>query len=156
MFESLENTSLAIWVGESIWGYPFMLGMHVVGLAVVAGIFMMLNFRIFGLGKGISFVAFLSLYRLAWVGLAVNALSGAALFSSQASIFVENVPFLIKITCIAVGVTIAFLIRRELAKNAASWDSGEAGAPGVVRLLAAVSVCCWLVAISAGRLIAYL
>ena len=35
MFEWLENTSVAIWVGESLWAYPFMLSLHVIGLAIV-------------------------------------------------------------------------------------------------------------------------
>ena len=38
MFEWLENTSVALWVGESLWAYPFMLSLHVIGLAIVVGI----------------------------------------------------------------------------------------------------------------------
>ena len=156
MFESLENTSLAIWVGESIWGYPFMLGMHIVGLAIVVGIFMMLNLRILGFNQGVSYAAFLSLYRLAWAGLLVNVLSGAALFSSQATIFIDSTPFLVKISCIALGVLLALLLRREIKTHGAAWDAGTAAVRGSVRMLAALSAICWLAAISAGRLIAYL
>lgn len=156
MFESLENTSLAIFVGESLWGYPVMLGMHVVGLAIVVGIFFMLDFRILGLNKGVSYAAFLGLFRLAWVGLLVNALSGFALFSSQATTFIENVPFLVKISCIAIGVVIAILIRNELKHTALASDAGEVLTSGRVRLLAILSIICWVVAICAGRLIAYL
>ena len=75
MFEALENTAAAIWVGESLWGYPILLGMHVVGLAIVAGIFLMLDLRILGFNKGVSYESFLSLFRIAWIGLAINGLS---------------------------------------------------------------------------------
>jgi hypothetical protein len=156
MFEWLENTSLAVWVGESIWGYPVMLGTHAVGLAIVVGIFLMLDLRILSLNQGVSFTAFQRLFSLAWVGLLINALSGAALFSSQAATFVESAPFLIKIGCIVLGVILALLIRRELKKNAADWDARQAEASGLVRPIAALSIICWLAAICAGRLIAYL
>ena len=156
MFEALESTALAIWVGESLWGYPFMLGMHIVGLAIVVGLFFMLDLRILGVVRGISYDAFLKLYRLAWIGLAINALSGFALFSSQATIFIESTPFLTKIACIVIGVAIAILIRRELTPRGEQTGSQNDNASGALRLYAVISLVCWLVAICAGRLIAYL
>ncbi len=156
MFEALENTAVAIWVGESLWGYPLLLGMHVVGLAVVAGIFLMLNLRILGFIKGVSYESFLSLFRLAWIGLAINALSGTALFSSQAATFISSVPFLLKIGSIVVGVICALVIRGKLRESATSWDESGSAASGSIRLYAVASLLCWIGAIGAGRLIAYL
>ena len=156
MFEALENTTAAIWVGESLWGYPLLLGMHVVGLAIVAGIFLMLDLRILGFSKGVSYASFPGLFRLAWFGLAINAISGTALFSSQATVFVENIPFLLKIGSITVGVICAVMIRSNLLKNATDWDASGGVTTGSTRLLAVVSLLCWTGAIAAGRLIAYL
>lgn len=156
MFEALENSTAAIWVGESLWGYPLLLGLHVVGLAIVAGIFLMLNLRILGFNKGVSYESFLSLFRLAWIGLAVNAISGTALFSSQATTFISSTPFLLKIGLITVGVICAVLIRRQLRSSAASWDASAGAISGSTRLLAILSILCWIGAIGAGRLIAYL
>jgi hypothetical protein len=156
MFESLENTSLAIWVGESIWGYPLMLGLHVIGLSIVVGIFMMLNLRVLGFNRGVSFDAFISLYRLAWTGLLVNALSGFALFSSQATIFIDSTPFLIKLSCIVIGVLLAVLLHREIVSRTPRPDAENAMSQGLARPIAALSILCWLGAICAGRLIAYL
>ncbi len=156
MFEALENSTAAIWVGESLWGYPLMLGLHVVGLAIVAGIFIMLDLRILGLNKGVAYESFLSLFPLAWIGLAINAMSGTALFSSQATTFISNTPFLFKIGSITVGIICAVLIRGRLRLSAASWDAPGAGASGATRLMAVVSLFSWIGAIAAGRLIAYL
>jgi hypothetical protein len=156
MFDALENSTAAIWVGESLWGYPLLLGLHVVGLAIVAGIFLMLNLRILGFNKGVSYESFLSLFRLAWVGLAVNAISGSALFSSQATTFISSTPFLLKIGLITVGVICAVLIRRQLRASGASWDASVDAMSGSTRLLAILSILCWIGAIGAGRLIAYL
>ena len=97
IFELLEESALALWVGESLWGYPIMLSLHAVGLSIVVGIFTMLNLRILGLLKDIELSTFKSLYQLSWVGLVINTTSGFSLFSSQATYFVTSKPFLIKI-----------------------------------------------------------
>ena len=156
MFEWLETTPLALWVGESLWGYPIMLGMHAIGLAIVVGIFVMLAIRLLGIVRGVSYLAFLGLYRLAWIGLLVNALSGTALFSSQATTFVESTPFLTKISCVVIGVIVGIMLQKSLRLHAAAWDTGDAEVDSRAKLLAAVSLLCWLGAIFAGRLIAYL
>ena len=64
MLEWLEYSSISIWVGESIWGYPIMLGLHVIGLATVVGIFTMLNFRILGLFESLELSSFIEFFNL--------------------------------------------------------------------------------------------
>ena len=156
VFEWLESTALAIWVGESLWGYPIMLGMHAIGLAIVVGIFVMLDLRVLRVVRGVSFTAFQSLFRLAWIGLLFNALSGSALFSSQATTFVESAPFLIKISAVITGVIFGILIQRRLRLRAADWDAADTNIESSATVLAALSLVCWIGAIFAGRLIAYL
>ena len=156
MFEWLENTSVAIWVGESLWGYPIVLGMHAIGLAIVVGIFVMLDLRILRVVRGVSFNAFFSLYRLAWIGLIINTISGSALFTSQATTFVESAPFLIKISFVIAGVIFGIIIQRRLKVRAADWDNADTNIESSAAALAALSLVCWIGAIFAGRLIAYL
>lgn len=155
LFEWLERTALADWVAASLWGYPLMLSLHVMGLAVVVGVSWMQSFRLLGLLGDVQFRALASLSRLARVGLLVNVLSGLALFSSQATIFIESVPFLTKISAIAVGVVVGLPLQNTLKRNALAWD--ESAAPGAgIRVAAILSFLCWAAAIVAGRLIAYL
>ena len=156
LFEWLEATALAIWVGESLWGYPIMLGSHAIGLAIVVGIFVILDLRILRVIRGVSFNAFLSLFRLAWIGLIVNAISGGALFTSQATTFVESAPFLIKISAVISGVFVGIFIQRRLKLRAADWDNADTNIETSATALAALSLVCWIGAIFAGRLIAYL
>ena len=156
MLEWLETTALAIWVGESLWGYPIMLSAHAVGLAVVVGIFVMLDLRMLGVVRGISFRAFLSLYRLAWIGFIVNTLSGTALFIQQATTFMDSTPFLIKISGVIAGVIVGVLIQGRLTARLTEWDADDANVESSAKGLAGVSLLCWLGAIVAGRLIAYI
>ncbi len=155
MFEWLENTPVALWVGESLWGYPFMLGLHVVGLAVVVGIFVMRDLRLIGFFEGISYASLASLQKLAWTGFLINAISGVFLFTSQATTFISSTPFLLKISMIFLAAICAAIIQNRIRDDAVSWDSSGA-AVGSVNALAMVSIALWAGAIISGRLIAYL
>jgi hypothetical protein len=119
MFEWLENTSVALWVGESLWAYPFMLSLHVVGLAIVVGILSMVDFKLLGGFKGIRVGSFLPLLKFAWIGFLINAVSGLFLFSSQASYFVTSTTFLTKLACIFVGAILTKVMQGQLVKAAA-------------------------------------
>jgi hypothetical protein len=156
MLEWLEYSSISIWVGESIWGYPIMLGLHVIGLATVVGIFTMLNFRILGLFESLEISSFIEFFKLAWIGLLINAASGFALFSSQATFYVTNIPFLVKISSILMGSIIGVKIHCRLRKSAKIWDQGKNKLKIQDKILAGFSLFVWLGAIFGGRLIAYI
>tara|TARA_B100001059_G_scaffold217701_1_gene237221 strand:- start:3671 stop:4144 length:474 start_codon:yes stop_codon:yes gene_type:complete len=155
MFEWLEYSILSVWVGESLWGYPIMLSFHVVGLAIVVGIFTILNFRLLGFFGTVEYSGFLDLYKIAWVGLLVNVSSGFALFSSQATFFITSIPFITKISAIVLGSIIAYFIQIELRSNANGWDHNEEQPARKHVYLASFSLLLWLTAIFGGRLIAY-
>lgn len=154
-FEWLEQSDLAIWVAESLWGYPIMISLHAMGLGVVVGTLIMVDLRVFGLFSGIPYSALRSLMRLAWAGFVVNLASGSALFTAQATVFIDNVPFLIKIPSIFLAVILAGMMQNQLQKNAASWDR-DGAVNSTTKALAAGSIVLWLTAIVAGRLVAYL
>ena len=155
MFAWLETTPVADWVALSLWAYPSLLSFHIVGLAIVVGIFIMRDLRLAGVIGGIEPAVFLRLGLLAWIGFAVNLISGLLLFSSQATIFVSNIPFLFKISCIIAGMVLAGLIQSRMRRQIQV--SGETSTQGdeSLKVLAIISIIVWLAAISAGRLIAY-
>jgi len=60
----LEESSLGIFIRESLWGYPIVLSSHAVGMATVMGVVVALNFRALGYARDISILpltSFLSL-----------------------------------------------------------------------------------------------
>ncbi len=152
MFEWLENTSVALWVGESLWAYPFMLSLHVVGLAIVVGILSMVDFKLLGGFKGIRVGSFLPLLKFAWIGFLINAVSGVFLFTSQASHFATSTTFLIKLACIFIGAILTKVMQGKLVAAEAAGNADDVSMQG----LAVVSLLLWLVAITAGRLTAYI
>ena len=155
MFEWMEYTRLATWVAESLWGYPIMISLHAIGLGVAVGILVMADLRILGSIDGIPFVTMRRLMNIAWLGFVVNLLSGSALFTAQASTFVESTPFLIKIPAIISALIIAAIMQKQLRSNANDWDAGTTVSV-TAKTLALASIALWLTAIIAGRLVAYL
>lgn len=155
MFAWLEGTQVAMWVGLSLWAYPMLLSVHIIGLATVVGIFSIRDMRLLGLFRQLNPAAFLPLSKLAWVGFILNAISGVLLFTSQAVTFASNIPFLVKISCIIAGMLLAGVIQSRLRGELA-----EAGSLTVIsrttRIIAGVSLTLWTLAIITGRLIAYL
>tara|TARA_B100000212_G_C27276702_1_gene491278 strand:+ start:63 stop:533 length:471 start_codon:yes stop_codon:yes gene_type:complete len=155
MLEWLEYTSLSIWVAESIWGYPIMLSLHILGLAVVVGIFTVYNFRLLGFFNSLEFEPFLDFFRLAWLGLLVNFVSGFTLFSSQATFYVTNVPFLVKIFSIISGSLLALKIQLRLRSMVKARENRITKPNWEDRFYAMISLIIWTSAIFSGRLIAY-
>ncbi len=155
MFAQLETSAIANWVALSLWAYPSLLSLHIIGLAIVVGIFTMRDLRLLGLGLGPPAEAYARLGRLAVMGFALNAVSGFLLFTSQATVFVGSTPFLTKLLLIAVAMTISLRVQSRL-RVASTGEGAELPNPDQLKGLAIGSLACWLGAITAGRLIAYL
>lgn len=157
MFEWLESTPVALWVGVSSWAYSFLLSLHIVGLATVVGIFSVRDMRVVGMFSGLNPTAFLPISKLAWAGFGLNAGSGLLLFSSQAVTFTESIPFYVKIGAILIAMVLAGIIqtrlRGELAGQETVQETIVVSTP--TRMIAGLSLCTWTIAIIAGRLIAY-
>ena len=143
----IENTSLALWVGTSLWAYPVLLSAHITGLAVIVGIIAMRDFHLLGFINGVTEANFLELKKLAYCGFLINGISGIMLFSSQASYLSTNLPFLIKLFFIGSGMLLASKIYKKIEKNTGRTST---------KILAILSLFSWFGAITAGRLIAYI
>ena len=159
IFQWLENTPLAIWVGESMLGYPLMLSLHAIGLAMVVGVFSVLGLRLLGLFVTLPLSALLAPIRIAWLGCLVSGLSGVALFSSQALVYASSTPFLIKVASLACGGLAGGVIHWHLHRAVLTAAASGQGGPQTklrLRLLGLMSLASSTAAIFAGRLIAYL
>lgn len=150
----LESTALALWVSESDVGYPLLLSVHIVGLATFGGLLTVIALRLLGNFTSIPLAGMRGAIRYAWSGLIINAISGAALFASQATVFVGNTPFLVKLGMITIAALSAGTLHLRLNRDAERWDAaGQTERP--IRAIAFVALSAIAAAIIAGRLIAY-
>ena len=157
MLSWLESTAYSEWIVAGLVGWPLMLSMHAVGLAIVVGILFALNMRMLGYFKPIPYVALSELMTYSWIGIALNVFSGFSLFMAQASFYIPNFPFLAKITFIVLGIVNVHYTQRVLKREAAGWDAADTDTvPQMSLLLAGSSLAFWILAVVGGRLIAYL
>ena len=151
----LSNTGLARWINESesIVGYPGILFLHTLGLAMVVGISAAVDMRLLGVAPRIPAAALRQLFPYLWWGLSINAVSGLLLFIAGGQRAVNPV-FEVKLALVALGIAAMSMIQRALT----AIDDGlpaHTRAPRHLRLLAVASLAIWLIAIAAGRLLAY-
>ena len=147
-----EATSLSTWLRESpsLWAFPFVLILHTVGLAFFVGTNVAWDVRVLGFSLGIPLEALRRYFLVMWAGFWINAFSGVLLLIAYPTKALTNPLFYAKLALIAFGVVLAFRIRREV-----SGLTARADAPSMARMLAAVSLVCWIAVIFAGRLLAY-
>ncbi len=152
-FEWLESSFLAVWVGESLWGYPIMLSAHAVGLSIVVGMAVVVDLRLLNAFSAIRIDSLGGLFKLGGFGFLINACSGFALFSSQATEFIESTAFLLKISMIIVAVFISALLYAHLEKSRLRGEDNTV--PSRTKILAWTSIAVWAGAVITGRLVAY-
>jgi len=152
--ETIEQLGISTWVSESksLLAYPSILWLHVMGMGVVAGISTMMALRFLGISSKIPVQPLERLYPLIWAGFWVNAITGTALLMASASKRMVDPTFYIKMVFIFVGLFVIQRTRKRVFQNLGPNDALPAGARG----LAWAALICWLGAITAGRLLAYI
>lgn len=147
----LEATGLAEWVRSSIPGYPSMIALHALGMAIMVGLSLVIDMRVLGWFSGIPLNALQRFFGLAWIGFGINFLSGGALFTAQATSYITDWVFMTKMALVFLGAITAAILQPAVAK------AGPGGqVSGGMKAVAAIAIVFWLIAIIMGRLTAYL
>ena len=152
--DTIEQLGFSTWVSESksLLAYPTILWLHVMGMGVVAGISSVIGLRLLGISPKIPVQPLERLYPLMWAGFWVNAVTGTALLMASATKRMVDPTFYIKMVFIFAGVAVLQRTRKKVFQNL-----GPDGAlPEGAKALAWAGLICWLGAVTAGRLLAYI
>jgi len=125
--------------------------LHTVGLAMIVGPAWVLDMRLLGYGARLPVEALRGAFRIMWIGFFINASTGIALFVSEADDKGLRWIFWVKLASIALALVVTSRLRRAVFDGGAAPDI----APPRARSLAKASLVLWMVAITAGRLMAY-
>jgi hypothetical protein len=152
-FEWLQNTSLAVAVGER-W-FPWVESAHVVFLALVAGSIFLVDARLIGFASRQLRVTYLTQRMLPWTWVAFvgAAITGTLLFLANAVGYVEKTPFLIKMGLLLVAGLNMLFFHASTYRSVASWDTGRP--PTAARVSGFISLLSWVGIIAAGRWIGF-
>ena len=154
--EWLESTWLATLIKESPYGFPIVVGIHIIGLAFSVGTLLWVDLRMLGwVMRGLRVT---EVYRglAPWflAGFAVMLGSGASLFTTFATMAYANAYFRIKLVAILLAGVNALVFHALVQTSSAEWDDALRP-PLRVRAAGAASLALWATVILAGRMMSY-
>jgi hypothetical protein len=152
----LENTPFAAWErGESLWGWPLTLTVHVVGTALAVGLVFIVSLRLLGLFGTIPYRSLTPLFAVVWFAFAVELVSGFVLWMTKPTRYVVDIAFMLKLALIVVGFFLTLQFYRMMTREAPSWEpAGSVSSRQAT--LAGASLLVWCGVLVAGRLTAHL
>jgi len=155
--EQLEQTRIGAALAESIYAFPIIEGIHLIGLSVAIGLLFVTDLRLAGwILKRVPATAVLRQLR-PWVlgGFAVILISGSLLFMAEASALIASPAFAFKLVFILLAGINAAVFEFVSARRPGALDAVER-LPAGVRFGGLASLGLWSLVIICGRLIPYL
>ncbi len=156
LLHALEATAVGTLVRESLYGFPILVGLHILGLACSVGALLWFDLRL----VGVALVAlpaplvYRRVMRYGVTGYVVMVTTGVLLFVGYASSAWANVFFRVKLAAILLAGVNALVYHLATGRAADRWDD-SAPAPAAARLAGAASLLLWAIVIVCGRLMAY-
>ena len=152
---AIEMSALGQAMRQSLWLYPAVETVHIVGLALLVGSIAVLDLRLLGLSRSIP-VRRLAAHVLPWTigSFALILPSGLAMFAAHAGDYIDSPVFVLKMCLILAAAANAAAFHLAWFPGVASWDA-DAKPPRAVRAMGALSLVLWVSVIACGRLLAY-
>jgi len=151
----IENTPTSIGIRESIWTYPIIESVHVLGLTLFLGLLLLWDTRL--LGFVLRRVPVSALWRqlFPWIalGAVIVTMSGTLLFWSDPVRFYGNVFFRMKVVLLLLAAANAAAYHLGIERRLVEWDT--AAPPRAAKIAGATSITVWAIVVVVGRLIAY-
>lgn len=152
----IESTGIAVAIRESLWLYPTLEILHIIGFVVLVGAAAMFDMRLLGISSWLPVdAAAHHLLRWSRASLFLVVPSGLLLFISGATEMWANPAFRLKLMLLAGAGVNAYVFHRWSFRRVGEWNRG-APTPARARVAAWISLVLWTGVIASGRLIAYL
>jgi len=155
-FKWIESWPAAQAIATSIWMFPAVESLHVLALVFVIGSIARVDLRLLGViwrDRPITQVS-AELLPYTWIGFVIAAVTGVAMFTSQAARYVGIIYFLIKMGLLALAGLNMLLFQFMTYKTIAQWDV-HVRPPFRARLAGALSLILWVGIVATGRLIGF-
>jgi hypothetical protein len=153
----MERSALGGFMRESsLWTYPIVNLSHIFGIAALFGAVVIIDLRLLGVWRKVPLKAITdAAVPVALSGFLLAVVTGSGLLATKATEYIGNPYLLIKFAAIAVGVINAAAFNVSPAWKARTRRELSPEENRQLAVYGAISLTCWIVAVSAGRLIAY-
>lgn len=151
----LESTWLSdAFISQGVWSWPMAESLHFMGLCLLVGSVGLVDLRMLGMAKGISVAALHKLIPFGVAGYLVNVTTGSLFVLGDADQYIFNDSFRFKMLFMLIaGINVLFFYSTGFQKTKTLGPDDDM--PLNVKIMAGVSLACWIGIISAGRLITF-
>lgn len=151
LFEWLEDTAIGTAVAHSIWAFPVIEAVHLLGLCLLGGSILVVDLRMLGFGLRRPRISDLAGYARPFLigAIVVLVATGIPLFLSEAVKCYYNTSFWVKMTTLPVALVFTFTVRERAVRDETLETSLRSRAIGMT------SISLWFVVAAAGRWIGF-
>ena len=156
VLSALEATRLSESIRNSLYLFPFLESLHVVGLTMVFGTIAVLDLRMLGIAstrRPVSRIA-VDVETWAWMAFVLTAVTGALMFITNATVYYHNIFFRLKMAMLVLAGVNVVMFNRTARRSIERWNA-DAKAPFSGRAAAMVSLLLWIAIIFMGRWIGF-
>jgi uncharacterized membrane protein len=156
MLEWVQRTGVAVQIRDSLFTFPVLESIHVVGLALVFGTIAILDLRLLGLASTRRPVSLImrDLLKWTWAAFALTAVTGALMFSTNAVVYFHNTFFRAKMILLLLAAVNMLVFELTARRTLKEWDASPS-TPAMAKAVATMSLIIWVGVIVAGRVIGF-
>lgn len=151
----MEKSALGQLMRDSIWLFPFAEILHFLGLCLLIGSLMVVDLRLLGIIKDMSFKAIYRYLPVTILGFAINLVTGTLFLFTDPFRYYPNIGFRIKMALILLAGLNALWFQFKV--HPATLKAPQNSGPDLsTRIVAVLSLLLWFAVIVMGRMIPYL
>ena len=154
--DMLESSAIAVWIRDSLYAFPLIESLHVIGLTMVFGTIAIVDLRLLGLAsirRPFSRVKG-EILKWTWVAFALTVMTGLLMFITNAGAYYHNLQFRSKMVLIALSGINILIFELTAGKTVHQWDKDETP-PLAGKVAGALSLLLWIGVIFLGRWIGF-
>ena len=151
--EWLKASSIAGFVNTTNWAWPTLETLHFMGLSMILGVALMVNLRMLGVAKNISFAALHRLLPWGILGFGINVLTGFLFFVTTPDQYTTNLSLHIKMVLMMIaGLNIFYFTTFDEPWKLSPGDD----APIRAKVVTTFTVALWIGVIYFGRMMPFI
>ena len=147
------NAVLEAWVLDTAWVWPSGETLHFTGMALLFGVALIINLRLFGLLRNVPFAALHRLLPLGIFGFGISLTTGMMLFNANPGRYINVPTFFLKMFMVVLaGIAVLYVTIFD-----ETWNLGPGDKPPLrARFVAVCTMALWLGVLYFGRMIPFL
>jgi len=154
--QAIEASRIGTALRESMFGFPALILVHLLGLTLAGGTIVFWDLRLLGVGLRHAPVSKVgaSLLPWTWTGFAIMFISGSMLVTIEAGRLYSNIFFRMKILFLILAGLNVLVFHLTVYRGVPAWDRARV-APLRARLAGGFSLLLWFSILACGRAIGY-